>query len=114
VQVLDVEPSSVQEISLVIDDNTQTQISTVENQAQPVEILLGQNEQNISLVSADNQNQPMEIVIDQNEQNSEVFTIENQAHALQIEHGDIIELNDSNSVDGKNYYRIINVLDNHS
>ncbi|XP_053403888.1 zinc finger and BTB domain-containing protein 41-like [Mercenaria mercenaria] len=111
-EVLEPETSSVQEISLVIDDNGQSHAAASENQEQPVEVLLGQNDQNISLMSADNQGQPMEVVIDQNEQNSAVFTIENQAHSLQIEHGDIIEMNDSNSVDGKNYYRIINVLDN--
>lgn len=108
---LNTEPSSVQEISLVIDDSGHNNTETI-NDTETVQVLLGQNEENMTLLTADNQGQPMEVSVDQTEQNNAVLTIENQAQTLQIENGDIIELNDSNS-DGRNYYRIINVLENH-
>lgn len=101
--------ASVQEVSLVINDNNHV-LKETDNQVeeQTVEVAYGKNN---GLERSDtNQELPMEVVIDPNQENCVTFAVENQAEPLNVAHGDIIELNDKS--DGTNYYKIINVVEN--
>lgn len=104
---------TTQEISFVLsnqDSSEPVDSSYVDTQehAMEKEPTCSQTEENM-ILEASNQAKSCGGVVDQSQQ---VISTENQAELLHFGLGDVIEMNDSDSANGKSYYRIINVIEN--